>query len=157
MPVKSSLGDVTETASMFIQSMVQAWAVFIYSTKLDKKVHHPKCPAATNMIHCVSGWATFTFLNIVPCFMFCTMHQCFQQKHISLTFILSLEQSCSSGFKLTQSLFWRTSLVWRPTGTWGSPPPSSSGAGPSHPWLQLVVGLFYLCTAGRPGLYLYSA
>lgn len=47
----------------------------------------------------------------------------------------------------SRSLFWRTSLFWKPAGTWGSPPPSSSEAGPSHPWLQLDVGLFYLTDA----------
>lgn len=52
-------------------------------------------------------------------------------------------------FTLTQSQSWRTSPVWRPVGTWGSPPPSSSAAGPSHPWQRCNVGLFYLCTDRR--------
>lgn len=59
----------------------------------------------------------------------------------------------NSCHELTQSLFWRTSLVWRPAGTWGSPPPSSSGAGPSRPWLQLDVGLLYLCTQEATVIY----
>lgn len=41
---------------------------------------------------------------------------------------------------LTQSPFWKTSPVWRPVGTWGCPPPSSSGARPTHPWLRLNAG-----------------
>lgn len=41
---------------------------------------------------------------------------------------------------LTQVSFWRTSPACRPAGTSGSPPPSSTGAGPTHPWRWGSVG-----------------
>jgi len=45
---------------------------------------------------------------------------------------------------LTRSLSLRISLFWRPAGTWGFLPPSSSGASPSHPWLWLDVEVIKL-------------
>lgn len=45
---------------------------------------------------------------------------------------------------LTLSLSLRISPVWRPAGTWGFLPPSSSGASPSHPWLRLDVEVIKL-------------
>lgn len=45
---------------------------------------------------------------------------------------------------LTLSLSLRISPFWRPAGTWGFLPPSSSGASPSHPWLWLDVEVIKL-------------
>lgn len=41
---------------------------------------------------------------------------------------------------LTRVSSWRTSPACRPAGTSGSPPPSSTGAGPTHPWRWGSVG-----------------
>lgn len=60
---------------------------------------------------------------------------------------------------LTQWLFWKTSLSWRPAGTWDSPPPFSSEEGPAHPWLRLYARMVTLeqetlwCTATQSRLH----
>lgn len=45
---------------------------------------------------------------------------------------------------LTLSLSLRISPFWKPAGTWGFLPPSSFGAGPTHPWLKLDVEVLKL-------------